>query len=528
MEGEKLKVKNMKNEMDIFNTKSRSDNVKYTSIAGVINQISKTGILFIYRTIFLMILSKEYLGLNGLFTNILQIFSLADLGIGSVIAFRLYEPIKDKNIDYVSALMNFYKQVYRIIFFVIWIVGIAFIPFLSKIVDISAIPKDINIYIIYILFLGETAISYLFSYKQALINADQLASVTSIFQMACTLLINTIKILVLIFSKNYTLTLLLGIGMQLILNFVYSQYITHKYNIIFSMNKKLSKSDTKSILKDTYACLCHKVGATVVGGTDSLVLTKYVGLGAVGIYSNYSMIVSSIQSILSSAIVNITSSVGNYTISATQEENENLYLKMQFIVLWISSFCSICFFVLLNPFITIWLDESFLFEQWVVLAICIQFYQQTSSSITVTFINATGLFTRDKYRPLIEALLNLSISIILVRKLGIGGVFIGTIFSGLLTYYWRTIYLLYRYAFKKNINRLLKLYVKWLGIVLFVGYIINSICINIPNDILGFLLRCFISVIGSNTAFFILTYNMEFNKFYRNLFLNKIKKEIIV
>lgn len=519
-----MKIKNInntKNEVEIFNNESRSKNVKNTSITGVINQISKTGISFIYRTIFLIILSKEYLGLNGLFTNILQIFSLADLGIGSIITYRMYEPIRNKNIDYVSALMNFYKQVYKIIFIIIWIVGIAFIPFLSKIVDVSSIPRDVNIYIIYILFLAEVATSYLFSYKQSLMNADQNASITSIFQMICTLLSNTIKIIVLILSENYTLTLLLGIATQLTLNFAYSQYITYKYKIVFSRNIKLSKSDTKSILKDTYACLCHKIGATVVGGTDSLVLTKYVGLGVVGMYSNYNMIVSSIQSILTSAIVNITSSIGNYTIESTEEENEKLYLNMQFIVLWISSFCSICFFVMLNPFITLWLDESFLFEEWVVLVICILFFQQTSSSITITFVNATGLFVKDKYRPLIEAILNLSISIVLVRKLGIGGVFIGTIISGLLTYYWRTIYLLYKYAFKKRPNELVKLYATWISIALCVGFIVWSICNSMPNNIFGFLLRLVICIVGCNGLFFIITYKVKYNKFCRSLILKK-------
>lgn len=527
MKFKKIRGKNKKNHMEVFNNKSRITNVKNTSIAGMINQLSKTGMSFIYRTIFLIVLSKEYLGLNGLFTNILQIFSLADLGIGSVIAFRLYNPIRNKNIDEVSALMNFYKLVYRIIFIVIWIVGLSFIPFLSKIVDISSIPIDVNMYLIYILFLTETATSYLFSYKQSLINADQLANITAIFQTICGILSNIIKITVLILSKNYTLTLLLGIATQLILNFIYSQYITYKYKEVFSRNVKLSNLDTINILKDTYAVLCHKIGATVVGGTDSLVLTKYVGLGAVGIYSNYHMIVSSIQSLLSSAIVNITSSVGSYAISASPEENESLYLKMQFIVLWISAFCSICFFVLLNPFVTLWLNESFLLEQWVVLVICIQFYVQTSSSITVTFINATGLFVRDRYRPLIEAILNLSISIILVKKLGIGGVFIGTILSGLLTYYWRTIYLLYKYSFKKKATKLIKLYLMWMGITIPVGVLINVICDNIPNTILGILLRVLICIIVCNGIFFLSTYSIEYNKFYRDLIFKKIGKEKI-
>lgn len=512
---------NIEYEKDIFNNNSRMQNIKLTSIMGVLNQISKTLISFIYRTVFLMILTKEYLGLNGLFTNILQIFSLVDLGIGSVISFRLYEPIKNKDINKVSALMSFYKLVYRIIFWVIAIIGIAFIPFLSRIVDVSSIPKDINMYIIYILFLSEVVTSYLFSYKQSLINADQLASITSIFGIIMNIINTSIKIIVLMATKNYQLTLLLGIIIQIILNYSYSRYITYRYKPIFLNQSKLSKKDTRIILKDTYATLCHKIGATVVGATDNIVLTKYVGLSSVGIYSNYSMIVYSVQSLINSAIANIASSVGNYTITATEDENERLYLNMQFMVLWISSFCVICFFVLLNPFILIWLNNSFLLQQWVVLTICIQFFIQTSSSISITFINATGLFVRDKFRALIEAVLNLFISITLVRKIGIGGVFIGTIASGLLTYYWRTIYLLYKYVFKKKVNNLIKLFTLWIIITICVGIGINIICTYTPNNIIGFLLKVIICIIGCNVIFFILTYKMDYNRFYRNLILKK-------
>lgn len=516
------KIKTNDCEFNVFNNNSRTKNVKSTSIAGVINQITKTLISFIYRTVFLMILSKEYLGLNGLFVNILQVFSLADLGIGSVITYRLYEPIKNKDIDKVAALMNFYKLVYRIIFFVIAIIGTGFIPFLPKLVDVSSIPNDINMNFIYILFLLEVVTSYLFSYKQSLINADQLASVTSIFAMISNIIITGIKITILVITHNYTLTLLIGIVMQVTLNFGYSIYITYKYKVVFSNKSKLSMKDTKIILRDTYACLCHKIGATVVGATDNIVLSKYVGLSSVGIYSNYSMIVYSIQSILNSAIVNISSSIGNYAISATEDENENLYLTMQFMVLWISSFCFICFFTLLNPFIILWLDKSFLLPQWVVLVICIQFFLQTSSSITITFINATGLFVRDKYRALVEAGLNLLISIILVKKIGIGGVFIGTIISGLLTYYWRTIFLLYKYVFKKKVDKLLGLFTFWVITTIIVGGIIFIICTQIPNDVIGFILKIIICTLGTNGILFVLTYKMKYNRFYRNLILKKI------
>ena len=164
-----------------FNEDSRQKNAILASAAGVIEQIIAIISVFVFRTIFLWVLSKEYLGIEGLFTNILQLFSLAELGIGSAILFRMYKPFADKDIAKISSYVQFYKNVYHGIAGVILLIAAILYPFINSIVNASDVPGDVNLQAVYVLFVLQNVVGYIFAYKQAVISANQTGYLISIF-----------------------------------------------------------------------------------------------------------------------------------------------------------------------------------------------------------------------------------------------------------------------------------------------------------------------------------------------------------
>lgn len=433
-----------------FNRKSRKFNSILASGTGMINQLVKMLGNFIYRTVFLMILSKEYLGINGLFSSVLQVFSLAELGIGSAILYNMYGAFAKKDTEHIGQLIHFYKRIYTILALLILGIGVAFYPFLHTIVNVGEIPSDVSLPVVYFLFVLNSVASYLFVYKQSLLTADQQEYKIILFSCAVTVTDYLVKILVLYLSSNYVLVLATGIGVTLLLNYLFSLWITKRYRSVFQVKEALPGEERKEIYKSTRGLMCHKIGTVVVTSTDNIVISKFVSLLAVGLYSNYGTLVSAITNVGISLINGMLPSIANYTATESKENAYRMLKRILMTNLWWASWTTVCLFTLLNPFITVWLDESYLLSYGVVAVVCLQHYLQTSRLTVNNFVYSAGLFARDKIRPLIESVINLGVSIILAMKMGIVGVFIGTVVSGLLTYYWREPYLLFRHFLQRS------------------------------------------------------------------------------
>ena len=445
----------MSDKNTVFNQNNRTSNSIKTSFWGTIKSSLDIILGFVYRTIFIKTLGAEYLGLNGLFTNILQVLSLAELGITTAIVYRFYEPISNNNVSRVGKLMNYLKTVYRYIAIIIFVVGLIITPFIKWFIkDTNSIPADINVYLIYLLFLLNTVSSYLFVYKQTILSADQRGYLLSITGVFSTITKYLFQVVILILTKNYTITLLIGIIFTIALNIVISCYAKIKYKEVFDEKEKLDIDSRREIISDTKAVMLHRIGATVKLSTDSIILSKFVSLVSTGIYSNYSMIITGVQTLISQVLGSFVSSVGNAHVELSKEKNFEIYKKLLFIDLWISAVTVSCMYLLLNDFIILWAGRKYLFDKFTLIMLCIQFYIIISRQINISYTNGCGLFNRDKYRPLVEALINLVLSIIGVKMWGIVGVFIGTVVSSVLTICWREPNIL----FKEEFDKPLKLY----------------------------------------------------------------------
>lgn len=509
----------------MFNKNSRLKNLALSSSFGVVEQLLVYILSFVYRTIFLMILSKQYLGISGLFTNILQVFSLTELGIGSVIVYRLYKPIKEEDTELCHALMIFYKNIYQVIALVVFLLGCAFFPYLNNIIaDTSNIPEDINLTIIYWLFVLQNITSYLFVYSQSLLVADQKNYVISFASSIYNIISTILKILILIAFKDYTYSLISGIISSIIYNFLFSKYIKNKYKYIYDGELRLDRKQKNEIYKDTGSLMCHKIGYVVLNSTDSIILSKYIGVTVLGIYSNYSFISLAIDSILNKMLGSFVSTIGNLSLEKDIENRFNVYKHLLFINFWLVSFCTICFFTLVNPFISVWLDRSYILGIETVIVISCNLFFNSAGIINSVFINANGLFVMDKIRPLIQAVINLLFSVYLVKKIGLPGIFIGTLISNITTTWWRQPYVLFKYIFDDKPYFFFSSFFKWMLITVGMIIIYEFLFSFMDDSISAFVIRLMICVILSNLLIWMLFKKNDSFLYFKKLIMLKIKR----
>lgn len=420
------------------------------SVFGIISQIVSLLLRFGVQTAIIRLLGAEYLGVNGLFANVLQMLSLAELGVGSAITYNLYKPLAEGDQIRIKGLMHFYKKAYQIIGLLIAIVGVCLIPFLDKLVNGSSGVS--NLTLIYCLFLSNTVASYFFTYKRAILIADQRAYMDTNNVMVKNLLQTICQIAILYITKNYYIYLSIQVIATIISNICISKKTNKLYPYIVNNQEQLGRQEIRKIFKDVYALMAHKVGTVIVFATDNILISMFVGVASVGYYSNYVLMKNAIDQIIAQLFNAITASVGNLNALEKKERVFETYQSILFFNFWIYGFAAIGFFTCINPFIELWAGSSYLLTMDIVLLITINFYLTGIRKTTQIFKDTVGLFWNDRYKPYVESAINLIASIVLLNKLGFIGVLIGTLISTLTTSFWIEPYVLYKHSFERPLK----------------------------------------------------------------------------
>lgn len=451
---------------------ARTKNVIKNTAVGFVTQIITTILSFANRTFFIWFLSQEYLGLGGLFSNILSMLSLAELGIGVAIAYSLYKPLSEKNEQEIKELMNFYKLAYRIIGIVILVVGLCLVPFLNYLIkDRPDIP---NFKLIYILFLSNTVVSYFFTYKRSLLSADQKEYKNSNNRVIFVIIQNVGQLLVLWLTKSYILYLIVMILCTIGSNISISIKCDKMYPYLKNNKEKLPKNKIKTLMRYVFAQMSHKVGGIVVSGTDNILTTSMVtkGLYIIGSYSNYLLLINTIKSIISMFYSSATASVGNLNAESDLVRIKNVYNKMLFINMVFFCITTCCIFNLATDFIKLWIGKKYVLDNYILILILITYYINGMRQTTTTFNTTLGLFWNDRFKPWIEAVINLVSSIILLKFYGFAGVLLGTVISTVTTSLWVEPYILYKHKFEYPLKDYFVRYIKYL----FVTMLSTAVC----------------------------------------------------
>lgn len=412
---------------------------------------------FFVRQYFIRSLGTSYLGLNGLFDNVLSMLSLAELGFSTAIMFFLFKPIAENDQYQIKILMNYFKKIYTGIGLIIFTVGIFIIPALPIFVKTEFKFREVVIY--YIIYLAATSVTYLFSYKKTLLIAYQEKYITSIITYTLFILLNLCQILILNFTHNYFFFLAAMLTFNLFEGLLVNYITNKKYPFIKDAIKDtISKGQKAEIIKNVKALFNHRIGGVVINGTDNLVIAAYVGLSHVGIYSNYYLIINAINIIIGQVFAGIAASVGNLSTTDNKKRLYEIYNIGLYINALIFITVTIILWFLMSDFIRVWIGTEYVMSNAVVIVILVNFLINGMRRITIIYRDSLGLYWYDRYKPFIESIINLVVSIILAQIIGIAGVFIGTLVSMVLTSFWVEPYVVYKYGFGIKLRQYFRKY----------------------------------------------------------------------
>jgi len=406
----------------------RTKNTKRNMTFGLLLKLYQIVAPFLMRTVMIFAMGVQYLGLNSLFTSILHILNLAELGVGSAMVFSMYKPIAQEDERTICALMRLYRRYYRIIGLVIGAVGVALTPVIPHLVS-GTIPAELDMRILYLLNLGATVLTYwLFAYKNCLLQAYQRTNVSSIITVITNTLQYALQLVALLVWKNYYLYVIMAMLTQVVNNIMTAVVTTRLYPRYKPVGRLL-REETRQInrrITDLFAC---KLGGVVLSSSDTIVISYFLGLTVLAIYQNYFFILTSIIALVEIIFTSMIAGLGNSFVTETKEKNYADFEKFTFIFLGLICVCTCCFLGLYQPFMEMWLGKGLMLNFEAVVCFATYFYVYTLNRLLSVYKDAAGLWHEDRFRPLLVAVLNLTLNILLVQWRGIVGVVLATVIS---------------------------------------------------------------------------------------------------
>lgn len=497
----------------------------------LLNIISSLGSYFISSIFTLItqafivkILGIEYSGINGLFTNVITMLSVAELGIGETIIFKLYEPIAKNDKDKIKSWMDFYKVCYRYVAIAVIIIGLLIIPLVPIMVGKVSINE--NIIILYLIALADCIFSYVMTYKRSLLYADQKNYVIMNVHMGYMAFMNITQIIVLLLFKNYILYLLAKIVFRILENIILNVYVNKHYPFIKEKPTPITKEERKDIFERIKAIFLQKVSFVINKGIDSIVISAILGVSAVGYYTNYNLVALALTGIIYQIISSTSASVGNLLTEKNIEKNYTIYKRINILNSFITGLAVVGFTCCINPLISLWVGKEYLLSLPIIMSFSIYIYCDSIRRSITIFKEAAGICKEDKNMYICMAIINLITSIILCKYIGISGVVLGTALS----YFFLIIYSYPKYIFKsifkkatkdyykENINYLIVIILSTIiAYILTKNYVINNLFINL-------IINGIISIVSFTSFFIIFFKNKNEYKYYKELIRSVRKK----
>ena len=382
---------------------------------------------FVMRTLLIRYLGMEYLGLNSLFTSILQILNLAELGVGSALGYSMYAPIAEGKTDEICALLLLYRRYYRFIGLVILLLGMGLLPFLPSLVRTDSIPPDMNLYVLYLLHLGACVISYwLFGYKNSLLAAHQRSDLVSKTDLAVRTLQYLIQAGLLIRFRNYYWYLLTALGAQILTNLCTALVAGKNYPHYVPRGnvEEQTRRQIRGKIRDLFT---SRVGAVIVNSADTLVISAFLGLTVLAVYQNYYYIVSSVIGMVGVLFTSCIAGIGNSLLTESREKNYGDFRKFTLLIAWIAGLGTCCLLCLLQPFMKLWIGENGILPGKIVICLCVYYFIYEFNQLFNAYKDAAGIWHRDRFRTLATAGVNLALNLALVGPMGLYGVILSTV-----------------------------------------------------------------------------------------------------
>jgi O-antigen/teichoic acid export membrane protein len=505
--------------MEIQRTKNSVRNIRW----GVLQKLIHTLGPFVVRTVLIYVMGAEYAGLNSLFTSILSILSLTEFGFSQAIVYSMYQPIADKDKEKVCALLNIYKKAYRIIGLVILGVGCIIIPLIPHLVS-GDVPTGINLYVLYIIYLINTVLSYfLYAWKTSLLSAYQREDVLSRNQLVIDIIYFIAQCLVIIASKDYYLYSLLLPIMTVCVNFA-NKHSVDKLFPDYYPKGIITESEKNELKKNLIGLSIWKVGGATRNTLDSIVVSMYLGLTMVAVYNNYYYILNAALVVLGVLTTSITAGVGNKIATHTSDDNYRDFNGIQLLYMWIAGWCTVCMLCLYQPFMKLWMGNEMLLSTLDMMLFCLYFFVLKQGDIQSVYYQAAGLWWEGKMRSVVEAVLNIALNFLLGYFLGVTGIILATIISLTICAYIYGSTFVFKLYFHKGLKRFYLTNLYYMVITALAGLVSYWLCGMLPaasgkgSLVINVVLRLLICIIVPNIIFALA---------YKNVYGAKRAEEIV-
>lgn len=505
-----------------MNKESRITNARKNIITAFLGKILMLVLVFVCRKVFINYIGVAYLGINGLFANILTLLSMADLGLATAMNVRLYKPLAENDKDKLAAILNYFKKIYWIIAIVVLAIGLSLIPFLKYIVNMDGeIP---HLYLYYVIFVLKSTCSYLFVYKQSIINADQHRYVVNFIEMFTNIAISILKIVFIIAFKSFLLYILLDV-VQIIMHNIIISIVANKQYPFIKQKNKLDKKERKSIFADVKSAFVYKVSRTMISGTDNIIISILIGTIIVGVYSNYSTIVGLVEEFIALFFASLTAGVGNLVVKESPFRRLQVFKRVQLLGFFLCTFCSMCLLFLSQDFIALFFGEDLLLDNFSLFTIILCFYINISFRPMIIFREGTGMYFKIKYAVLVAAILNVGLSILLGKLIGLPGIFLATFIAKVTTYFWLEPVLLYRDTFEQKSKSYFMSHLQNLIITIICFATIFAFTSRMPSSSYVFLfIKLLICIIVCGLAYYFVYRKTDEFIYFKNLLIDRFHK----
>lgn len=470
---------------------------------------------FVSRTVFIAVLGKTYLGLSGLFANVLTMLSLSELGFGTAMVFALYKPLAEHDTEAVKSLMRFYERAYRLIGFGVAALGAVIAPFLPLLIKEHA--SIANLYWIYGIYVFNSAYTYFFSYKRALMSANQKGYQVTLITTVTKLLTNALQIAILLGmhyslqsdaadlgrwrSMAFIIYLLAQTAVSIGENLYVNAFIDRRNPFLRDRHVKPLDPDThRSIIKNVQALVYHKLGDFCLYATDNIFVSAFLNLQYVGILFNYTMITSTLSSFVANLFNGLSASLGNLVAKENEEKRLQVFDVMLFVSMWVYGAISVALLCVLTPSINLWLGSNFLLGRLAVAVMAMNFFLTGLRIPFLTIKNAAGIYRQDRFVPVVQSIVNIVFSIVLARPLGVAGVLLGTTLGNVSLSMWYRPILVYRLVFGRSSRGYFRKTILGSLFVLFWAVACFWVCqqFRLDNRWLDFLARFAIATVPPN------------------------------
>lgn len=464
---------------------------------------------YLTRVVFTHTFTADYVSLNGLLTNVLSALNLSELGIGTALVYAMYGPAARGDKEREKSLMLLYGQMYKVIALVVLVIGAIMYPILMILMNKQ--PQVENLLLVYILFVSYSISSYFLAYKSMIFLVMQENYINELLDSGFLVLQNLLQIVILLTSRNYILFLLIYVGCILLRNLTTSAWAERRYPFLREKNvSPMAQEEKKEIYRNVRAMLMHKIGLVGINNTDNLILTGIVGLLAVGSYSNYYLVIGSVRQIIDRTVRGIVGSVGNLGATASKDHIKKIFWTAFFCVNWIYGFAAICMFGILDLFVGLSFGQQFVFPKTVTAVLCLNLYLNGLRQAVLIFRDTLGLFWYDRYKTIVESVVNLVVSILLARQLGTVGVFLGTTVSIVGVSIWVEPLVLYKEYFKDSMIPYFIRFSLYVLATLLTGAMTAGLCGLVGgSDLTQLLRRGFICLTLPNLIFLLLFFRSK-------------------